>query len=435
MTHLNQISLAVALVIFCLGCAREEPKPSEPIIPPVKVQVVEKDPSEVNAKIFSGVAEGIEDITLSFRVAGTLNTMPGRVGDIRKKGEVIATLDTRDFNFSVSNLAGQLETAEAEMDVLQSGERRENVLKLEAKLLSFKSTLRTSQLEYQRVQKLYTNDAASKARLDTAKADMDLAEANLKAEEQEYQIALTGGREEDIRAQTAKIRSIQANLDQAIADRYDTTLRMPFDGVISIKHVSNFEEITKGLEIFDVVKIDRVEVKISIPDNLISYVKKGQRIETEFLPLPNKKFQGKVTKVGQAADKATLTYPIWVEIPNPKREILSGMSAEISMQFQGMAASLPLLPIHSVIEDKVSKSRYVWLFDPETSTAKRRNISIGKIEQNEIEVIEGINKGDTVIVAGLDRLNEGMKVRLYKKEKPPEAEAVMKNPEPAKEDS
>jgi multidrug efflux pump subunit AcrA (membrane-fusion protein) len=435
MTPSYKLGVASIFVSLLIGCAKEEPKPSEPVIPPVKVQVVERDPSEINAKIFNGVAEGIDDITISFRVAGTLNTMPGRVGDIRKKGEVIATLDTRDFNFSVSNLEGQLETAEAEMDVLQSGARREDILKLEAKLLSFKSTFRTSQLEYQRVQQLYANDAASKARLDTAKADMDLAEANLKAEEQEYQIALTGGREEDIRAQTAKMRSIKANLDQAIADRYDTTLRMPYDGVISIKHTSNFEEIKKGEEIYDVVALDRIEVKISIPDTFISYVKKGQTVQTEFLPLPDKKYQGKVTKVGLAADKATLTYPVWVEIPNPKREILAGMSAEVSMQFQGMAASLPLLPIHSVIEDKVSKSRYVWLFDPETSTAKRRNISIGKIEQNEIEVIQGINKGDTVIVAGLDRLIEGMEVRLYKKENPSVGETVMENPEPSKEDS
>ncbi len=139
--------------------------------------------------------------------------------------------------------------------------------------------------------------------------------------------------------------------------------------------------------------------------------------------------------MGLAADKATLTYPIWVEIANPKRQILAGMSAEISIEFQGMGTSLPLLPIYSVLEDKVSKGNYVWLFDPETGTAKRQNITIGKIVQNDIEVRKGINKGDTVIVAGLDRLIEGMEVRLYKKKKPAEGETVMENPESSKEES
>jgi hypothetical protein len=100
-----------------------------------------------------------------------------------------------------------------------------------------------------------------------------------------------------------------------------------------------------------------------------------------------------------------------------------------------MATPLPLLPIYSVLEDKVSKGKYVWMFDPETSTAKRQNISIGKIVQNEIEVIQGINYGDTVIIAGLDRLNEGMKVRLYKMGQPLKDETDMKNPLSPKEDS
>jgi len=271
--------------------------------------------------------------------------------------------------------------------------------------------------------------------LDQTKSNWDLAKANQEAKEQEYAIALKGGREEDVRAQKAKIRSIEANLNQAIADENDTKLRMPFDGVIAIKHVSNFEQIKKGAKTYDLVQINRVEVKISIPDTLISYVKKGQMVETKFLPLSNKKFKGKVTKVGLAADKSTLTYPVWVEIANPKREILAGMSAEVSIGFQGMGIPLPLLPIYSVLEDKVSSGKYVWMFDPETNTAQRRNITIGKIVQNEIEVIQGINYGDTVIVAGLDRLNEGMKVRLYKMGQPLKDENDMKSPKSPKEAS
>lgn len=435
MIHQNQIRLAVVFLIFCLGCAKEEPKSPEPFIPPVKVKVIGANSSESNIKIFSGVSEGIQEITLSFRVAGVLKSISGKVGENREEGELIAELDPRDYMLAENNLEGQLQTAQAELDALQKGERKENVLKLEAQILSLQSTERTAAQEYKRVQQLYANDAASKARLDQTKSAWDLAKSDQEAKKQEYAIALKGGREEDVRAQQAKIRSINANLDQAIADKHDTQLHMPFDGVIAVKHISNFEQIQKGQEIFDVVKIDQVEVKISIPDNLISYVKRGQRVETEFLPLPNKKFQGKITKVGQAADKATLTYPIWVEISNPKREILAGMSAEVSLQFQGIGTPLPLLPISSVLEDKITKGKFVWVFDPETSTAKRKNISIGEIVQNEIEVIRGITKGDTVITAGLDRLNEGMKVRLYNMGQSLKDENDMEKPVSPKEDS
>jgi RND family efflux transporter MFP subunit len=262
---------------------------------------------------------------------------------------------------------------------------------------------------------LYANDVASKSRLDKARSDLDLAIANLETKQQELAIAMKGGREEEVRAQEATINSIESNLEKTRADLVDTKLRMPFEGMIATKHVSNFEQITAGQEIFDVVQIDKVEVQISIPESMIAFVKKGQQVNAEFLTIQNRKYKGKITKVGVAADKTTLTYPVWSEFDNPKKEILPGMSANVFMIFRGQGPQFPVLPIHAVLEDKVSKNKYVWKFDPASTTAKRITVVIGKIVQNNIEIKKGIKKGDLIIVAGLDQLEEGMKVRLIKK--------------------
>ncbi len=184
--------------------------------------------------------------------------------------------------------------------------------------------------------------------------------------------------------------------------------------MISIKHVSNFEQINAGQEIFDVVQIDKIEVQISIPESMIAFVKKGQQVDGQFLTIPNKKFKGKITKVGVAADKTTLTYPVWSEFDNPNKEILPGMSANIFMIFRSRGTQYPVLPIHSVLQDKISNSKYVWKFDPASNTSKKVTVVIGKIVQNNIEIKKGLKKGDLIIVAGLDQLEEGMKVRLRK---------------------
>ena len=427
MTPLYKFLAMGLLMVMIFGCAREEPIAPKTVIPLVKTQVIHTDPSDRNIKLFNGIAEGIEEITLSFRVPGVLQQMVGQVGDSRNEGDLIAALDPRDFIYAVDDLMGQLESAEAQLEALESGERKENIRKIEAQLNSYKSKLNTAELEYRRVQQLYANDAAPKSRLDQSKSDMDLADANLKAQEEEYQIALKGARQEDVQSQIAKIRSIQANLDKAQADLKDTQLKMPFNGVISVEHTSNFEQINKDQEIYTVVAIDRMEVKVSIPEHLIGRIKKGQIINTELLTLPGKKFKGKITKVGQAADKTTLTYPIWVELQNRKRVILPGMSAEVSIVLRDMGPSFPLLPIHAVLEDKVSKNRFIWVFDKSTSTATKKTISIGGIAQNEIEVIKGVKKGDVIIVAGLDKLKDGMEVR-YRKDSPPTQKPVKKMP-------
>jgi len=409
--------LLILLFIACLwglvgACAEKEPPPAPPeIIRPVKVMTLPSNTSSMETKVFSGVSKGIEEITLSFRVPGVLQTLPTEVGDKKKKGDVLASLDQRDFKFEVRNFKGQLKTAEAELDVLKIGERPENIRKLEAQILSLKSTLRTAELEYQRVQQLYVNDAASKARLDQAKSDGDLSKANLEAAEQELIMATTGAREEDIRAQEAKILSIQANLDRAIADREYTILYMPFDGVIAKRHVSNFEQILKNQHIFDVSAMDRIEVRISIPDSMISNIKKVQSVLVKFLPLAKKKFSGKITKVGLSADRTTLTYPIWVEIPNPKREILPGMAVEVALTLPHRGGKNPMLPIDTVLEDKVSGEKYVWVVNSSDQTAIHRAVRIGNLVGDLIEITDGLEAGEVIIVAGLDELGEGMKIR------------------------
>ena len=266
-------------------------------------------------------------------------------------------------------------------------------------------------MEYQRVQQLYVNDAASKARLDQAKSDGDLAKANLEAAEQELVIATTGAREEDIRAQEAKIISIQAKLDRAIADREYTILYMPFDGVISKRPISNFEQVLKRQTIFEVAAMDRIEVKISIPDSMIANIKRGQSALAEFLPLRGKKFSGEITKVGLSADRATLTYPVWVEIPNPKRVILPGMPVEVALTLPRRGGKNPMLPIDTVLEDKVSGEKYVWVVNSSDQTAIHRAVRIGNLVGDFIEITDGLEAGDVIIVAGLDQLGESMKVR------------------------
>ena len=403
--------LLAGLLFVSMGCSQEEAAElPEKIIRPVKVMVVSPNDS-MQSKVFSGVAKGIEEITLSFRVSGVLRTLSAKVGDKKKKGKRLASLDQSDFVFEVRNNEGQLKTAEAELEVLKRGERSENILKIQAQLLSLKSTLKTAEDEYLRVQQLYANDAASKARLDKARSELDLAKANLKAEQQELVIATKGAREEDIRAQEAKILSIRAKLDRAIADREYTSLYMPFDGVIAKKHVSNFEQIRKNQNIYDVSAMDRIEVKISIPDVMIANIVKGQSVEAIFLPLKGKKFSGKITKVGLSAESTTLTYPVWVEFKNPKRVILPGMPVEVTLKLPNRNGQNPMLPIDTVLEDKVSGKKYVWTFAKSSKTAVRKTIDVGDLVGDLIEVTSGLESGDVIIVAGLDQLGEGMEVR------------------------
>jgi multidrug efflux pump subunit AcrA (membrane-fusion protein) len=412
MFQLSASWLLAGLLFGGMGCTPEEPPPpAKEIIRPVKTRLVEFNGNGGREKEFSAVAQSDESSVLSFRVSGVLQKMKVEVGDQVKAGRVVAELDKRDYILRVKDLRGQLTSAQAKLDEIAKGARTEDVRIAENKIASLESTLKTERLEYQRVQQLYANDAASKSRLEQAKNKMDKVVLDLKSANEEYVIATHGGREEEVRAQKFKVASIQSNLDQAQANLKDTRLRAPFNGEVAEKHVSNFEQVEAGQKIYTLVDLKNVEMQISVPEEWISKIKKGQPTKVIFLKYPEKVFKGWVDKVGVVADSATLTYPVYVKVRNSKGLLLPGMSTSVYLNLKGIRKPHPTVPIHAIIENPATGGQFAWIFDPETQTVRKRSIKVGKISGNEVDVVQGLKHGDQVVVAGADRLKDGMKVR------------------------
>ncbi len=401
------------VLLIGLGCAREEAAPvKQELIRPVKTQVIQFDLKEEGVREFSGVATSDETATLSFRVSGVLEEMNVEVGDQVRQGDVVARLDERDYLLKVKDLQGQLITAKAKLDEIVKGARVEDIRIIENKIASMESSVKTERQEYQRVQQLYASDAASKGRLDKAKNSLDKALLDLKSANEELVMATHGGREEEVRAQQFKVESINSNLEQAQANLKDTKLRAPFGGEIAEKHVSNFEQVNAGEKIYRLVDLKHIEIQVSVPEEWISKIKKGQKVNVRFLRFEGKMFKGWVDRVGVAADLTTLTYPVVVKLANPKGNFLPGMSSTVFLRLKGVGNRHPTIPIHAIRENTSGSDNFVWVVDENTSTVKKNPVSLGPISGDEVSITKGLKNGDRVVVAGADRLKENMRVRL-----------------------
>lgn len=412
------IQVLGVLCVIALGLAacekeKEEVQKKE-VIRPVKVKTIAIGATSEEVNTFSAVARGIYESVLSFRVPGVLQTLTANVGTQVKADQVVATVDDRDYLLQVEDIQSRLKAAEAQLEQLQKGVRSEDLRIIDNRIKALESSVNNVKTEYKRIQQLYAADAASKSQLDAMKTQLDQVQAQLQEAQEERSKATTGGREEEVRAAKANIRSIRSNLSRAKASLEDTRLKIPFQGVISQKHVSNFQQIGAGSPIYTLVDINRIELQISIPEQLIGSVTSGQKVNVAFLNFPGKPFSGKITKVGVTADRQTLSYPVFVEVDNPNHTILPGMTANVILKSDDKGKTFPSLPIHAILEDKVSKVRYVWVYDEATSTVKRREISLGRILGEEIEVFQGLRNQEKVVVAGVHRVKEGMKVKLPK---------------------
>lgn len=424
-TCILMLSLFSLAGVLLSGCSGEKKEEKIEVIRPVKIKKVGKGGLS-GSNTFSGTARGIQDSVLSFRVSGTLQKLDFEVGQHVKGESVAAVLDNRDYKISVDGLQNQLKSAQAELKKLKKGGRSEDLRIFESKLKSAqaavksaKSAFRTSRSEKNRIQKLYTKKAASKRDFDNARSNFELkrsqleqAEQNVETAQKELEKSRAGGRVEEVDAQEANVRATQANLEQAKANLLDTKLRFPFDGVISEKHVSNFEQVNAGTAIYTIVDVKKIEIEISVPDRMISFIHYGQNVSVSFSNFPGKKYFGKITKIGISADKQTLTYPVFIEIDNRKKTIRPGMTADVALETEQKITSFPTVPVEAIIMDKVTQEKYVWVMDEEKREPKKRIIKLGSLKGDEVEVISGLNNGELIITAGVHQIEENMKVRI-----------------------
>ena len=135
----------------------------------------------------------------------------------------------------------------------------------------------------------------------------------------------------------------------------------------------------------------------------------GESVDVNISAL-NKIFTGKVIEVGSAADERTRAFTIKIEVDNPYLLIRPGMIAEATINNNATTQKI-LLPVESINHD-LNNQDYVYMIDKPQSKAFKHKISIGNMTDNKIEVTNGLNAGDIVVVEGQSKLSDGSLITI-----------------------
>jgi RND family efflux transporter MFP subunit len=201
----------------------------------------------------------------------------------------------------------------------------------------------------------------------------------------------------------------QAKAQQKLHEKNlaDTRLSVPFNGVL-LKKLAEVGEITgTGLPLFVVSDIRTVKVTAFIPENELHRIKLGQEATVIISSLPNTT-TGKVTEVGSAADPASRAFTVRIEVDNPGLLIRPGMIAEVKIS-TGQRKSSLVVPMEAIQHDPANLS-YVFVADSVQQKAFRRNVSLGRIINNQMEITSGLAENEIVITGGQQRLVDGVKI-------------------------
>ncbi len=207
----------------------------------------------------------------------------------------------------------------------------------------------------------------------------------------------------------SKLQQAQSAYDMAKKNLEDCRIFAPVSGVVGSKIMNVGETVLPSEPVLTILSIDRVKVRVAIPEREISAIESETPTQITVDALQGETFQGGRIEKGVSADALTHTYDIRINVQNPGHRLLPGMVARVTMGKKGFEEKKITLPVQAVQETS-DKQLFVWT--AKNGKAHRTNVTIGETTGNRVVIESGLTEDDEVIVEGYQKVGEGTPIAL-----------------------
>lgn len=190
----------------------------------------------------------------------------------------------------------------------------------------------------------------------------------------------------------------------------DTRITAPFEGVVGARMISPGQVVTRSTTLTWLIDLDPLKVEINVPERFLRQVLPGQEIQLKVTAFPDRKFTGKVFFVSPYVDPGSRTALVKAEVANADHQLKPGMFAglDLTLQIRTNAIVIPEVAISQVLEG----GRATVMIVNADNVAELRSVKVGLRTAGRIEIKEGLEVGEKVIVEGLQKIGPGMPVVL-----------------------
>ncbi|SUZ80599.1 uncharacterized protein METZ01_LOCUS33453 [marine metagenome] len=242
-------------------------------------------------------------------------------------------------------------------------------------------------------------------KLKIAFADSKLAETNLKRDEKLAKDNLIPNAQLD-QTRTFAERAL-LNRELAKISLNKSIINSPLSGTVKTRFVKVGEFVRKGDRLVEILNVDRILVKVNIPEQEILQFNIGQKVDIELYILEKKLFEGKVKKIGLEADASNRTFPVEIEVNNRERELRPGMLARVTFT-KRVDQDQVVVPRHTILER--DSGRIVYVVDK--GKAFQREVSTGISQREKVQILTGLGRGEQLVVEGHTKLTDGEEINI-----------------------
>jgi RND family efflux transporter MFP subunit len=348
--------------------------------PPREVKVVPAAERALPRTVAAtGTLAAEDQVTLSAKVAGRVERIDVDLGSRVKRGQPVAQLDQTDFKLRVEQAEAALQQARARLGLAPTGTDEQIDPEKTAIVRQALAVLEEARLTRDRSVKLLEQQLIARAQLDTA-------EANLKVAEGRYQDAI-----EEVRNRQGVLAQRRSERDLARQQLADTVVIAPVDGAVSQRQVSPGEFLAAGAPMATIVRIHPLRLRVSVPERESTGVRVGQpvRLTVEGDAAVH---GGRVVRLAPIVQELNRTLTVEAEVPNERGALRPGAFARVEIITE---AAQPVLTVPSsalVVFAGVEKVLVV----RGGKTAEVR-VQTGRRLGEEIEIVEGLKRGESVV--------------------------------------
>jgi RND family efflux transporter MFP subunit len=369
-------------------------------------------------------------------VAGKIAQVNFDVGSYVNQGDVLIRLDDRDARIRLEQAQAQQQQAvsavgqaQAQVESARSNVRQAlaqlglsetggfNVNQV-AEVSNAKAALDLAEKEFARAARLLETGDISRSIYDQRRTQREQAESA-------YQTALNGANqrfagvktaqaqvataEAAVRAAQSGVQNAQAQVQAAQKAVNDTVVLAPISGYVSERVADVGEYISPSApntKIATIVRTSVLRLKIDVPEQSIGKVATGQSISLQTSAYPDRNFAGTVVRMSPSVNATARTLTVEAEVPNPEGLLKPGQFATVRIT-QSKPEPAVMIPVAAVRTEGDTNR----VFIIKDGAAHEQLVQLGLLENDMIQVKNGVVEGDMVATSNLDKLNDGVFVR------------------------
>ena len=256
------------------------------------------------------------------------------------------------------------------------------------------------------------DDQLQVAQLKQGQAELSIAQANHKRNQD--LVAQNFISQRSVEESAANLEVAQAKLALAQATVARLKVVAPFDGIAGIRTVNQGDYLKDGADIVNIEDIDAVYVDFRLPERFLTKVKKGQRAMVDLDALPGRKYSALVQAIDPLLDANGRSVGVRACIDNRQLQLRPGMFARVGVVF-GERDNAKVIPEEALVPQgqKAFVIKVVDGPEKDVKVSQRVEVKVGIRRPGRVEIVEGLTEGDTVVIAGQQRLQkDGSPLRI-----------------------